>query len=263
MSDSSAAPASTTTAPAGGEAPAGNQPVAPVVSGASLTIGDETVTPANTPAAPEAPGTIIQYNPTGDAALDMALGFVGKLGITPDHPAMKAAANGDHSLLKAHLASLGDKAKGWEQYVALAEKSHADGKTQAEAKSAATTQLVHDAAGGAEAWGEIQTWAKANAEPHERTEVNAALKAGGMQAQAMVAYLKGLYEGASGTTITPAAAVKPGVKPNAAGATGDITAREYSQQVSALRGKLGSGFEASPQYAELQNRRTRSAARGI
>jgi hypothetical protein len=147
----------------------------------------------------------------------MALGFVGRLGITPDHPAMKAAANGDHSLLKAHLASLGDKAKGWEQYVALAEKSHADGKTVAEQKAAATAQLVHDAAGGVEAWTEIQTWAKANAEPNERAEVNAALKAGGMQAQAMVAYLKGLYEGASGTTVKPAEAVVPAAKPNANG----------------------------------------------
>lgn len=270
MSDnSSAAPATTTTATPASNGPAGTPPTStPPAStppaSASLTIGDEATTPANgAPAGDEPAGTIIQYNKTGDAALDMALGFVGKLGIGPEHPAMVAAANGDHSLLKAHLASLGAKAQGWEQYIALAEKSHADGKTAAEAKAAATAQLVHDAAGGVEAWTEIQSWAKANAEPNERAEVNAALKAGGMQAQAMVAYLKGLYEGASGTTVKPAEAVVPAAKPNAGGPGQALTATQYAMEVQALRGKLGHSFNESPQYADLQARRYAGQRKGI
>jgi hypothetical protein len=269
MSDnSSAAPASSATpaGPAGTPpaSPAGTPPAAPANPAASLTIGDDGAKPApSTPAGDDPAGTIIQYNSTGDAALDMALGFVGKLGIGPDHPAMQAAANGDHSLLKAHLASLGDKAKGWEQYIALAEKSHADGKSAAEAKAAATAQLVHDAAGGVEAWTEIQTWAKQNAEPAERAEVNAALKAGGMQAQAMVAYLKSLYEGASGTTVKPAEAVVPAAKANTGGPGQALSAAQYALEVQALRGKMGYSFNESPAYADLQARRLAGQRRGI
>jgi len=72
----------------------------------------------------EAPeGQAVQYNKTGDPGLDMALSFIGKLGIGPDHPAIVAARQGDFAFIKAELAGRGDKAQGWEQYLSLAEKA--------------------------------------------------------------------------------------------------------------------------------------------
>lgn len=260
MSESTAAPSTSVGA---APAPVAGAPTAPAPA-AGLDIGAVADAPtAPAPVTADEPGTIFQYNKTGDAGLDMALGFVGGLGISPEHPGMVAAQKGDFSLLKAHFASLGDKAKGWEQYVALAEKSHNEGKSKADAKTAETLKLVHDTAGGPEAWNAIASWAKENAEPHERAEVNAALKAGGMQAQAMVAYLKGLHEGAAGTTVTPHEVVAPQAAPSKGNPGAALSAREYSAQVAQARQKLGYGFEASPEYRDLQRRREIGRAKGI
>lgn len=243
-----AAPTETTTTVA---APAPAPAVAPV----ALTI--------EAPAVEAPPAeSAVAYEATGDAALDLALEFVGNLGFGPEHAAIKAAEGGDFTALKAALKALGDKAKGFEKYVALAEGSVTTRKTAATERLAKETAMVHDVVGGEQRWGEIAAWARENAEPAEREQVNAALKAGGIAAKAMASYLSGLYGKASGTTVQPAAAVKPSASP-AAAVSGPVTSKEFAAQTATLRKTLGPSFEASPQYQQLAQRRVNSARAGV
>ena len=64
-----------------------------------------------------------QYEPTGDAGLDYALDFIGKLGYSDAHPAVRAAITGDFSLIRAELSTRG--VQGADAVVKLAEDAHA------------------------------------------------------------------------------------------------------------------------------------------
>lgn len=248
----------TPAAPAAPTAPAA--PVAPAAPAApqppvALT-GEPPKAPAPAPQEPVEPvGTgPIEYERTGDVALDMALGFVGKQGLGPEHPAMMAAMDGNFALLKAELASRGDKAQGWEQFIALAEKSYADTKAANEARAAKDREAIYGAVGGEAQWAAIQQWASANAEPEEKAEVNAALAAGGRQAKAMAVYLAQLYAQASGTTVNPANPLSPNAT-GGAPTSGALSPRQYTEAVRELHAKLGGRMEDSREYAQLKARR--------
>lgn len=201
-------------------------------------------------------GDVVLYGPTGDPGMDMALTFVGKLGMKPDHPAMVKAAEGDFSFIKAHLATLGDKATGWEQHIALAEQAWGNQVKAQEAVTKQITAAVHHEAGGAEAWATIEAWAKKNADPRERTAINKMLGSSPIEAKAATMLLKALYEQASGTTITPAK-VTPGGTP-AGGDTVTNTAlspKDYAKEVAALnQRKPGAVDRKDPEYLQLQQR---------
>ena len=237
-------------------APAAVVPAVPAAPAAAAAIGE---TPAPVvPAAPaEAPVPAAgAFEPSGDAGLDLAANWITSLGIPKDDPAIQAALEeGNFDFIKAKLATMGDKARGWEQYIALAEKGMTSLRTAAEAQVAATNALVYEAVGGEEAWGKIAEWAGANAEPAEKEGINAMLAAGGIQARAAASYLQGLYSGANGVVVEPTAATVPTAKAapvtNAA-----LSAREYSDAVRQLANKIGGGnLNGSPEYAALQQRR--------
>lgn len=232
-------------------------PAVPAAPAAAVAIGDAPapVAPAvaDTPA-PAASEAVFQ--PSGDAGLDLAANWIAGLGIPKDDPAILAAlGEGNFDFIKAKLATMGDKSRGWEQYIALAEKGVTNLRTAADAQVAATNALVYEAVGGEDTWGQIAEWASANAEPAEKEGINAMLSAGGIQARAAASYLQNLYNGANGTVVEPAAAVAPTAKAqpvtNAA-----LSPREYSDAVRQLANKIGSGnLNGSPEYAALQQRR--------
>lgn len=212
------------------------------------------IEPAKTPPtlAGDAP---VAYEPTGDVGLDLALDFVGKAGISIDHPAMKAAQEGDFSILKATLAAKG--VQGWEQFVALGEAAYTRTKETEKANNVKIVSLVHEAAGGPEAWAEVQKWAAANATPEEKAEVNALLNKGGLAAKGVVQYLVGAYNRATNVDSTPA---DPLARAGRAGGvpTGDnapLSPRAYSEAVDQLNTRLGGRMEGSREYAALQARR--------
>lgn len=244
---------------------AGNEP-APIVTAPAVPDAGPLIGEAPKPAGPivaEADTVgAVSYATTGDAGLDMALTFVGNLGLGPEDPAMAAAMDGNFGLLKAKLSALGDKAKGWEQYVALAEKAHTDTANATKAKVEADTKVIHDAVGGKDNWNAISKWAGENAEPAEKESVNAALKAGGLAAKAVAIYLQGLYGRAQGTTVEPEPVVQPGAaaKPDASGA---LTASQYAKEVQALRAKEGFRFESGAAYKQLNARRQAGQRQGI
>jgi hypothetical protein len=196
----------------------------------------------------------VEYEKTGDPGLDMALEFVGKAGIGESHPAMKAAREGDFSILKAELAA--KNIPGWEQYVALGEAAYAREKAEVAKKAAETRDAVVKAAGGEETWKAVRTWAAANATDAEKTEINAMLNQGGVQAAAAVKYLLGAYERANNVEVTP-----PDARSDKAGRdsgrsdTKPLSARDYAAEVQRLNVKLGGRLEGSPEYEALQRRR--------
>lgn len=198
---------------------------------------------------------VVSYEPTGDVALDMALEFVGKFGFGPEDPVMKAAADGNFSLLEAKLASMGDKAKGYEKYIALGKSSYAQVTEKAKTAAAEKAKAIYGVVGGEDQWKVIQSWAATNAEPAEQEMVNTALAAGGMQAKAMAHYLATLYDRASGVNQTGRSAVNENGAGGDSPANGTLSPRAYTKEVDTLRRKLGSRMEESPEYKQLQSRR--------
>jgi hypothetical protein len=219
-----------------------------------LQLGEATPEPPIEPKeSPE--GAVFEYDSTGDVGLDMALQFVGKVGLGPEDPAMIAAAQGDFSILRAKLASKG--VQGWEQYVALGEAAFKKTQEAAKEKTSKLQALVHSEAGGAEVWAEVQKWASANASPEEKAEINAMLNAGGLQAKQAVRYLTAQYEKAGNVIETPADPTANASRANgpAADGKGPLSAAQYVEAVRELNIKLRGRIDGHPEYEALQRRR--------
>lgn len=202
--------------------------------------------------APAAP-TVVTYEPTGHPGLDLTLSFIGGLGIDPSDPAMVAAdADGDFSMLKAKLATMGDKARGWEQYVAIAEKAHADSAVANEALVGQTKALLHTVVGGEENWKAIQAFSAANATDQERSDINAMLLAGGTQARAAALMLQTAY--AAKGNYAPADPARHDASQNRAppSAGAPLTRREATAEVNALVRRFGSAnIDQRPEYKQI------------
>lgn len=208
------------------------------------------------PAAVQAVATdgAVEFEPTGDVGLDMALAFIGKQGIANDHPALVAATNGDFSILKATLAQKG--AAGWEQFVALGEAAYARTTAEAAKKAEVARETVYKEAGGKEEWLAVQTWASANATPAEKQEINDLLNKGGLAAKGAVKYLVDTYNRANNVVVNPrdaAGGASRGGIP--APANAPLSARDYATEVQKLNYKLGGRLDGNPEYTKLQQRR--------
>ena len=199
--------------------------------------------------------TGVAYKETGDPGLDVALNFIGSMGLGPDHAAVIAAVDGDFTLLNATLEAMGDKAKGYQQFIALAKASHERAAVETAATQTAVTAAVNEAAGGADQWAAVKAWAGANADPAEKDAINAMLSAGPLQARAAAIMLAGLYADAGGTTVPPRTAASPNASP-AANASGALSPADYATALRELRSGLGGrDLDSSPQYAALKARR--------
>jgi len=232
----------------------------PLITPAAPTIGE----PAKAESAPleaETGAAGVIYAPTGDAGMDIALAFVGKLGLEPNDPAMIKAGEGDFSYLEAKLAALGDKALGWQQHVELAKNSYNSAVKTAQANAATITSAVHETAGGEDAWATLQGWAKETATDAEKIQVNKMLNESPVSARAAVIMLQQLYNQAGGTTVTPANPLKGAVP--AGGAVTDANAplspREYTKALDKLSRERGVDAinNGSPEYRALQQRAAR------
>ena len=140
------------------QAPAQGQTGAPAVPPAQPAVppAPPATPPANvlldTPPAPVTPNPDttqeFTYDPTGDAGLDYALNFVGKLGYGDTHPAIIAAQKGDFSLIRADLATKG--VAGSDAVMALAEQAHTRFVAEDAKKSEELASFAAQAAGSAE-----------------------------------------------------------------------------------------------------------------
>lgn len=199
----------------------------------------------------------VVYEPTNNVGLDMALEFIGGLGIGPEDAAMKAAETGDFAPLEALLRGMGDRAKGYERMLALGKGAFESFSKEQKAKAEESKKAIYAVVGGEQRWAEVEAWAKSNAEPAEKEAVNAALSAGGLQARSMAFYLNHRFENAAGTTYKPREQVADPAAGSGRGngGNGPLSPAEYARSVAELRKQLGGKFEGSPQYAQLQQRR--------
>lgn len=193
------------------------------------------------------------YEPTGDAGLDYALSFVGKLGYGDSHPAIIAAQQGDFTLIRAELATQG--VAGAEAVVALAEQSYERFQKEDAAKAQELANFAAEAAGSAENWAVVRGWAASEATPAEKAQVNAALAQGGIVAQGVIGQLVALYQQKHTLPKQAADVAVPGAAGSAAPATGPMTAKAYAEAVHALQMKYGNQVDGNPEYAALQAQR--------
>ncbi len=226
-------------------------PVAPV------TLDGTSEGTTETPDA-EQDGTAFIYHETGDPALDVALDFIGRLGIGPEDPAIVAATEGKFELLEAKLAVLGDKATGWERHVALAKDAYQRSTEAATARTNEIATAVNNVASAANvSWADVQKWASANADPAEKQAINAMLTADKIQARMAAQALVSAYTQAAGTTVEP----RPAVNNTAAGGnptdTSALSPRQFAEAVNALARTSGSDAvnSNSPEYQALVARR--------
>lgn len=243
-----AAPAGQPPAPAApAPAPAQGQPPAPAPAPVKLDTPAEPVTPN--------PDTTTEftYDPTGDAGLDYALNFVGKLGYGDTHPAINAAQQGDFSLIRAELATKG--VAGGDAVLALAEQAYTRFAAEDAKKAEELAGFAAQAAGSADNWAVVRAWAAQEATPQEKAQVNAALSQGGLVAQGVISQLVALYQQKHTLPKDAAAVAKPGEAGTAATSNEPMTAKAYAQAVEALRQKLGNRAEGSHEYAALQSQR--------
>ena len=250
--------------------PPANNPVVPPAGDPPKDVPPKDAPPKDAPPAadpldltkPAAPAATpeAEFEPTGDPGLDLALEFFASKGIGADHKALLAAQKGDFALLEATLSVMGDKAKGWEKFLALGKRSYETVKTQAEAKVAAAKKDIEDAVGGAEEWTAIRTWASQAGTEQDRQEATAALRAGGVQAKAMALYLQGVYRKVADIKVPGKVATDHAS--GRAPVSQPMTAVMYADQVQALRSKYGN-IDNHPEYKALQARRAAARAAGI
>ena len=245
-----AAPAGAPAAPDQGQ-PAAAPAAAPAAPAAGVTLDDPAGEPAKVPNADTTQE--FSYDPTGDAGLDYALNFVGKLGYGDTHPAIIAAQQGDFSLIRAELATKG--VAGSDAVLALAEQAYTRFAAEDAKKSEELAGFAAQAAGSADNWAVVRAWAAQEATPQEKAQVNAALAQGGLVAQGVISQLVALYQQKHTLPKDAAAVAKPGAVGTAAASNEPMTAKAYAQAVEALRQKLGNRTEGSPEYEALQSQR--------
>ena len=249
-----ALPQATGAPPVAPAAPPAGQPPAGVATPATPAPGVLLGDPAATQPTPN-PDTSQEfaYDPTGDAGLDYALNFVGKLGYGDTHPAIIAAQKGDFSLIRAELATKG--VAGSDAVLALAEQAYTRFVAEDAKKAEELAGFAAQAAGSPENWAVVRAWAAQEATPQEKAQVNAALAQGGLVAQGVISQLVNLYQQQHTLPKDAADVAKPGAVGTAAPSNEPMTAKAYAQAVEALRQKLGNRTEGSPEYAALQSQR--------
>lgn len=254
MDETNPNPAVVITPPEGGAPPPAPEKDPAADAPPAADPGTVQITPPPDPDAPPAEGAeVIEYDPTGDTGLDLALGFVGGLGFGPTHPAIVAAQTGDFTKLEAAMGKMGDRAKGFDRYLKVAKESSERVLAKRDAAHKATADVVYGAVGGEEAWKGISAWVLEVSDPDELKQVNAALAAGGVQAKAMANQLAQLYKAAGKATAK--SAVKQGASNVTASAGGPLNPEEYKAALRELTAKHGSRVDSTPEFAEITQRR--------
>lgn len=241
------------TAPPGG--PPGTQ--VPVTDPAPTPQEDLLAPVVVTPPAGSTQGDdgTVQFEPTGDVGLDLALEFFGKLGLSPESPELVEATKGNFAYLEAKLAALGDKATGFDRYVALAKDAQVRAGAEAKQRYETALKTVEDAVGGKETWNAVRDFAQKNLKPEVRDAVRSALNGGGVVAEAMAQFLHKQALAAQGTTITGREAVTADTPAAATVALGPLPTREaWREEYRKGLDKHGPSFEKTPEYAALVQR---------
>lgn len=211
--------------------------------------------PAPAPKGDDGKGAFEYEEVPDDPGLNMALAFIGKLGMGPDHPAVQEAVKGNFDFLAAHLAALGPKAVGYEHIVKLAKASFDRQVSQTADRASQAREAILEVTGGEEQWKEIQKWAGENAEPSEKAAINRMLNAGGIESKMAAEFLRNRYSESQGAVIEPKQAVGNVPANGASGAAGALSPAQYQQEMGKLVRQFGAtGAGRQPEYKALQSR---------
>lgn len=259
------APAAPTPPAAPAPDPAGTPAPAPAAAPAEAKPDPVTLAEPEAKPTPD-PDTSAEftYDPSGDASLDIALGFIGKLGYSNAHPAVQAAMAGDWSVIKAELAVKG--VQGGAEMLEIAQQGSKRLIEAAATRDKETREYAEKLCQGAENFKAVTTWAKANLPQADKDWFNASVSQGGIAAQAAIDKLTQSYLSANKFDKTPANPVSG----NAASATpgfgdsGPITRAQYTEGLAALRQAAGGrDIMGSDQLKALEARRVAGMRAGL
>lgn len=204
---------------------------------------------------------VVEYEPTGDVSLDIALGFFGRQGLGLDSPELAEAAKGNFAYLEAKFAGMGDKAPaGWKEHVNLARESHTRMEATRKSDFEALEKSIHEVVGGAENWKTVTAFAHSQygADEAKFNQVKDALNGGGLGAVAMAAYLHAQALGSkSAGNIDGQQAVSTAGIMAANGSLGAITdPAVFKAEQRALMDKHGfHNYDKTPEWQALLRRR--------
>jgi hypothetical protein len=228
-------------------------PTADEINAAAVVAGVDPKDPVIAPTA-EADGDRFVYEATGNIGLDVALDFIGNLGISGTDPAVQAAAKGDFTLLEAKLAVMGDKARGYEKMLKLGKDAVANHAAESTAATEKSVAAIYQVTGGQDNWAAIRDFAGEKASAEEKKELNTLLQSGPLGARAAANLMLQAYQKAKGTTINPRNPAAQAGAQVAAQTNGPLNGKEYAQAVRELRTKLGYKMETSQEYTALRSR---------
>lgn len=214
------------------------------------------VPPVTPPAPTPSPATdeAFSFGSTGNARTDIALEFFGKQGLKQDSFEIARAVEGDFGPLKAYLGARGDKAKGYEGYLKLAEEAYDEHVRSQESSRTERQKIVYEAVGGEENWNSIQAWVEKAAPKEDVQVLQKAIQQGGIAARLIASALAHEFSQASGTTVQPKSATT-GTTEAVQVQNLPLTMASYRQEVQALTAKIGSNnMDASPEYAALRQK---------
>lgn len=237
---------------------AANQPNAPLANEPAVPA-QPTGGPAGqpTPPANEAPeASVTGFEKTGDIGLDMALEFIGNLGFGPEDELVKhAQSTGDFSLLEAKLASLGDKASGYDRFIALGKQAY-QRFAEAEKTFQNAMQGTLDKVIPAEQQEEVLAYVKSQATEAELETFNELWNHSPLARRMVAEFAMNTYSKAHAPVEQePATPLRENAAPAAVN-TGALSPQEYAREVAKLAAKVGSHrLDRSPEYARLQQRR--------
>lgn len=236
-------------------------PAAAPAAAATTALPDAKTTkdqPAEKPPEAEKPGDAEVLDKAGfvssdDPGLNYSLTFLAKAGFTADNPAVDAAMSGDFSLLKAEMAQKG--LPGWEQALALGEQAYGRAVDAQKATQAEVGKVVTDVAAefGVD-WEQAVAHIGSSASAEEKTALNG-LMANPATARIAAAYIANGFLNSDGVEREPMAqATADGAAPAHQAAGGKLTRKEYTQEMAALRGKLGDDYINSAEAQALYKR---------
>lgn len=230
--------------------------------GAAPAPAPEAAEPAPAPAPTPEPAAVpekepapepIKYEETGDPTLDYVLGYIGEQGLDQDHPAVQAAYNGDFAQLEVELLKKG--APGADKILALAQRSYEQHQESHQASLAETGKALIEIAGGEDQWEEVVTWARDNAEPEEKEEINAMLEKGGFAAKMAAQFLVTSFRNTQGNEYEGKPAASPSAAPAATVDKGPISRQQFAQEAEKLYRQFGQEYQSRPEYRALAQRR--------
>ena len=197
----------------------------------------------------------MEYNPTGDTVLDLALKFVGDRGFGPERDDMKAAMQGDFTKLEASLKALGDKAKGYERYLSAAKESFDRSAKSRKDREDNIVATIEQAVGGAANWKAIHAWVASEADDAQKKEITASFAAGPYAAAAMARQLADLYRQSGKSTIPPKSAVAANAASSPAAAGAALSPQQFKEEVRKLEAKYGYKLQSTDEYKDVVARR--------